>query len=369
VIGGDGLTDHIRQLLMARFGDAGHGFHALSRYSVGYRHRGVVFQDHEGWDSCHIIFRCRPERRYGYGGVSTRSAGGGRSSFRTTRQGFGQHVSRFELWYGKHPEGGRFQIKVDGRVVRVIDTRAPALADAVETVNVEDGAHEFEVAALGGGVARGYGVVLERAEPGVVWDELSQIGAFTQRLDHQDAAHIASQVARRDVDLMVFILGGNDVQRGTTDLKSDMSKYEAEYTRVLRKFRAGKPQASCLLMSLIDHGERHAGTIRSRPVMFRLVASQRKVAHDEGCAFFDTFEAMGGEGSIGRWYQARPQLAAKDLIHPSVAGQRQLATWLYQALMAGYADYRRRNAGGPLPELDTARDPSLELTDDLVRNF
>jgi lysophospholipase L1-like esterase len=244
---------------------------------------------------------------------------------------------------------------VDGKEARVLETASPELGDAVETIQVEDGPHEFEVRALGGGPVRGYGVVFERDVPGVVYDELSQIGSFTQRLDYQDAAHVAGQMARRDIDLSVFILGGNDVQRGTTDLVSDMSKYEAEYTRVLRKFRAGKPQASCLIMTPIDHGYRQGGLIRSRPIMFRLVASQRKIASEQGCAFFDTFEAMGGEGAIGRWFQARPQLAAKDLVHPSLRGQKLIASWLYHALMRGYGEFRRERVGQPLPALDVAR--------------
>jgi lysophospholipase L1-like esterase len=355
VIGGDGLTGRVRELLQGRFGDAGHGFHALSRYSVGYRHRGVRFQDRGGWESCHIIFRCRPEQRYGYGGVSTRSAGGGRSTWQTATAGVGEHVSRFELWYAKHPEGGTFEISVDGRRVRTIETRSSTLVDAVETLLLPDGPHQIDVAAVGGGVARGYGVVLERDVPGVVWDELSQIGSFTQRLDYQDAEHVAAQVARRDTDLLVFIMGGNDVQRGASDLRRDTHAYEREYSRVIRKFRAGKPRASCLIMSLTDHGERVGGRVRSREIMPRLVAAQRKVAGAEGCAFFDTFRAMGGDGSIGRWQARRPPLAAKDLIHPSAAGQRQLAAWLYQSLMHGYMAFRQRVVGQPLPELDVAR--------------
>jgi lysophospholipase L1-like esterase len=355
VIGGDGLTARVRELLQSRFGDAGHGFHALSRYSAGYHHRGVRFQDRGGWESCHIIFHCRPEQRYGYGGVSSRSAGGGRSTWNTAAEGVGRNVSRFELWYAKYPEGGKFQLSVDGIRVRTVDTRSSVLVDAVQPLLLPDGPHEIEVAAVGGGVARGYGVVLERDVPGVVWDELSQIGSFTQRLDYHNAGHIAGQVARRDTDLLVFMMGGNDVQRGNGDLRRDTLKYEREYSRVIQKFRAGKPKASCLIMSLTDHGERVDGRVRSRPVMARLVAAQRKVASAEGCAFFDTFHAMGGEGSVGRWQAARPPLAAKDLIHPSVAGQRQIAVWLYRALMHGYAAFRQRSAGRPLPDLDVAR--------------
>lgn len=355
VLGGDGLTHAIRRRLQERFGDAGHGFHALSRYNLSYVHRGIRFADREGWRTCQIIFKCEPDGRYGYAGVSTKSSGGGTSRFRTTEQGFGSAVSRFELWHHVGPGGGRFQIKLDAEVARVVDTRADAVGDAVVTLEVPDGAHAFEVRAIGNGVARGYGVVLERDVPGVVWDELSLIGAFTQRLDYQDPEHIAWHVRRRDVDLMVFMFGGNDVQRQTMDLVRTMEPYEQEYTRVLQKFRRGKPQASCLLMSLVDHGERvgqHG--VQTRKIVPKLVESQRKVALEQGCAFFDTFEAMGGNGSIGRWYFARPQLANADFAHPTVAGQEVIAILFHRALMQGYAEFRRKRVGEPLPELEVA---------------
>jgi lysophospholipase L1-like esterase len=353
VLGGDGLTNGIRKRLQERFGDAGHGFHALSRYSIGYFHRGVRFQDRGGWRSCEIIFKCRPDARYGYAGVHSGSASGGRSTWQTTKEPPGDRVSRFELWYQKSQDGGRFELTIDDAKPIEIDTRAPAASDAVEVFPLEDGPHSFELRAAGGGAARGYGVVLERDVPGVVWDELSLIGSFTQRLDYQNAEHLGRQLRRRDIDLMVFIFGGNDVQREDSDLRTQMRPYEAEYTRVLRKFRAGRPEASCLVMSLIDHGERSEGAVRTRSIVPRLVASQRKVAGEVGCAFFDTFPAMGGVNSIARWLRARPQLAAPDFSHPTLAGQGVIATLLYRALMHEYAEFRRKNVGAPLPQLSS----------------
>jgi lysophospholipase L1-like esterase len=150
---------------------------------------------------------------------------------------------------------------------------------------------------------------------------------------------------------MVFMFGGNDVQREYDDLKTDMTPYENEYSRVIAKFRAGRPQASCMIMSLIDHASRRQGGILTRGIVPRLVASQRKVALAQGCAFFDTFQAMGGPNSIARWFRARPQLAAPDFSHPTAAGQSVIAALLYRALMHEYAEYRRRNTGNPLPEL------------------
>jgi lysophospholipase L1-like esterase len=351
VLGGDGLTHALRKRLQDRFGDSGHGFHALSRYSIGYLHRGVRFQDRGGWRSCEIIFHCRPDEHYGYGGVHSSSAGGAQSLWQTAKDGPGDRVSRFELWYARSRDGGRFDVKIDGELAKVIDTRSDGPSDEVEVFDVPDGPHSFELRAAGGGTSRGYGVVLERDAPGVVWDELSLIGSFTQRLDYQNSEHLGWQLRRRGIDLMVFIFGGNDVQREFDDLKSEMRPYEEEYTRVLRKFRRGRPEASCMVMSLIDHGVRSEGGVRTRGIVPRLVASQRRVATREGCAFFDTFHAMGGANSIARWLRARPQLAAPDYSHPTLAGQGVIATLLYRALMHEYAAYRRKNVGAPLPEI------------------
>lgn len=350
VLGDDGVTHAIRRRLQRRFGDAGHGFHVLGRYNLGYLHRGVNFKDKGGWHRCEIIFKCESDGLYGFGGVSSHSGGGGTSIWSTVSEGFGSAVSRFELWYLKHSEGGKFQIKVDDKVDRVVNTRAPVATSGWEEIQVPDGPHSFEVRAIGEGSARGFGVVLERSGPGVVWDGLALIGSFTQRLDYQEPAHMAEQVKRRDTDLLVFMLGGNDVQREKMDLYRTMQPYEDEYTNVIRKYRAGKPEASCLIMSLTDHGERVGRSgIQTRRIVPKLVASQRKVAEAEGCAFFDTFQAMGGDGSIGRWYYANPRLAGADFAHPTSAGHEVIADLLVRSLMQAYGEFRTQMVGKPLP--------------------
>ena len=354
VIGGDGLTESIRRKLQERFGDAGHGFHIMGKYNRWYHHRGLRYDEVRPWDSCLVIFKCqRDTMRYGYAGVASTSRGKALSRFQTAAKepppGIGDKVSRFELWYQKRPDGGSFEIRVDGEVAKLVDSRAAALSDDVETIRVPDGEHSFEVAATGSGVARAYGVVMERDGPGAVWDELSLIGSFTQRLDYQDPEHFAGQIKRRDVDLMVFMFGGNDLSRENTDLRRTTDPYEREYARVIRKFRAGKPEASCMIMSVTDHAQRVGESIVTRGIVARLVAAQRRVAQQEGCAFYDTFGAMGGAGTVERWRKASPPLAAADLRHPTLDGQRYIGHSLYHALMNAYASYRRRHEGQPLP--------------------
>jgi hypothetical protein len=59
ILGMDGITSTVRSRLQARFGDAGHGFHYISRYNPSYQQKGIVFEGSAGWDRCLIVFECR----------------------------------------------------------------------------------------------------------------------------------------------------------------------------------------------------------------------------------------------------------------------------------------------------------------------
>ncbi|HEY8942801.1 MAG TPA: hypothetical protein VIM73_01010, partial [Polyangiaceae bacterium] len=222
VLGDDELPFAIRSRLQAHFGDAGHGFHVLAPFNKGYQHRGVRYRNRGGWASrCEILFQCEPDGRYGFGGTSSRSRGDLRLFFATAEEGFGSRVARFELWYQRFPNAGRVGVFIDGLSARVIDADSAEPEDAVESIEVADGPHEFEVEGLGGGPFRGYGVVLEREGPGVVWDGLAVIGSLTARLGMHRDDHIAWQVARRRSDLLVFMVGGNDLRREPLELGPD----------------------------------------------------------------------------------------------------------------------------------------------------
>ncbi len=361
VLGLDGITSSIRRRLQSRFGDAGHGFHLLDRYNPSYRHQGIEFEPGEGWLRCLVINECnKQDHRYGYGGLLVRSAGGATAAFHTPKQGFGQVVSRFELWYARQPNGGAFEITIDHERKERVPTRGPELEDAWYEVRVPPGPHSFNVRAAGGGEVRGYGAVLENDGPGVVWDGMALIGGSTRGLRTQDVEHIATQIRHRDLDLIVFMFGGNDMQRNYVNLETSMEPYYDEYLDVLRHFRAKKPGLACLVMTLTDHGKRLAdGNIVSRPFAKQLATAQREIARRAGCGFFDTYEATGGEGTVARWFRARPRLVAPDLGHPTSFGHEIIAGLLTEALLDGYADYRRRVAGRPLDELTKSHAPSL----------
>jgi lysophospholipase L1-like esterase len=348
LLGDDGMTFAIRSRLQARFGDGGHGFHVLAPFNAFHYRRGVRLKIIEPWTRrCAVLFGCEADGRYGLGGVSAQGTAGAHSHFSTAGGDLGGAISRFELWYRRAPSGGVFQVKIDGKEARAINTDAPEAIDEIAVFDLPDGPHEIDVRVTER-AARGYGVVLERSGPGVVWDNLAVIGSFTKSLDFQDPEHIKGQIRRRDADLLVFTFGGNDVQRELSDLRSH---YESEYARVIRKYRAGKPEASCLVTSITDHAEHtQYRDVQTRKSVPELVAMQRRAALSEGCAFYDLFRAMGGSGSAARWGYSKPALVSADFSHPTSAGHVLLATLFYRALMHGYVELRRRLAGQPFQE-------------------
>jgi len=64
------------------------------------------------------------------------------------------------------------------------------------------------------------------------------------------------------------------------------------------------------------------------------------VALSHGAAFWNTFDAMGGEGSMARWVKAKPQLGGGDLTHPTPLGAEVLGDMLSDALIAAFERYK-----------------------------
>jgi hypothetical protein len=93
----------------------------------------------------------------------------------------------------------------------------------------------------------------------------------------------------------------------------------------------------------MDRARKEGKRLVTVPVIPLIVDEQRKVAAERGCAFFDTFTAMGGKGSMAKW--VRRGYGAGDFTHPTSVGAEVLGNWIYRALMERWDDYRERVSG------------------------
>lgn len=345
MIGADDLPSVLRGKFQTRFGDGGAGLVLLHRYMPNYLHRWVKIAS-SGWDHCYIAYLCKGDGHYGLGGTTFWAEKGAKSVI-STRAGheLGSTASHIELWYVADKNGGRLDIRIDDGEVERIDTRADAIEDRYWETDVEPGPHKVRVRALSGyGRARAYGVVLETPGPGIVWDQFSMLGAFTRRMLAWDEEHIAGQIEHRDPDLIVFTYGGNDTRRVATG-KLTEEEYIEEYSTAITRVRAGKPEASCLITAMVDRAKSLEFKIFPKHVEL-INRAQRKVAEQTGCAFFDSFTAMGGAGSLVEWRDKSPPLASGDLKHLNHRGRVVLGGWMYDAIIAAYVEHRKTKSSG-----------------------
>ena len=330
----DSITADVRSLLQQHFGDAGHGFVLIAKPWAWYGHRGIEVSG-KGW---HIAPASQARARDGLHGL------GGVSFEGTT--GAGSHIvlkedhARMEVEYLAQPGGGVLEVRAAGQVIGQIDTNADEKRPGFETVSLPAGAREIDLAVARGGV-RLFGVSFARSEPGVIYNSLGLNGGQVQVVvRYFDKVQWAEQLQHQRPDLVVLNYGTNE----SIFANYIEHEYAGELREVIRRVKTAVPNASVLVMSPMDRGQRDStGHITTVPTLPRLVEIQQRIAAEMDCAFFNTFQAMGGEGTIGRWYESQPRLVSADFMHPLPGGARKVGVLLDQALESGFRQYQAKH--------------------------
>jgi lysophospholipase L1-like esterase len=174
----------------------------------------------------------------------------------------------------------------------------------------------------------------------VQYDSLGINGAFVALLaNYIDPEHWAEQLRQRNPNLVIIGYGANESQFE----KLSMAQYELDTKEAIRRIRAALPEASIMFLGPMDRGMRdRGGDIVTRPMIRKLISYQRRIAAETGCAFFDEFTAMGGEGTIARWCAARPRLMGGDFTHPTAQGSEIVGSLIFDAIMRAFDQYKQR---------------------------
>ncbi|MFO8073934.1 MAG: GDSL-type esterase/lipase family protein [Polyangia bacterium] len=346
ILTSDFVSGQIRRLMQRRFGDGGHGFVLLGRPWRWYRHLDIRHGVRGEWRSRPLTSAPVADGLFGLGGVAFEAASGKavRSWIATAREGeIGRRAAAFDVSYLEQPGGGSFRLRLDGRDLGEVSTEAERKRAAHHRVEVEPpGPARLEIANAGGGPLRMFGVSLDSGEPGVVLDSLAINGARASLLARFDEEHWIAELRGRDPSLLMLMFGANEGHNEQLPLGG----YREELADLLELLRGELPDTACLVIGPLDQANRlPGGRFSSRRMPLKLSRAQREVALERGCAFFDTRRAMGGDGSMGRWFQSG--LGGGDLVHPTERGARKIGNWIAEALLYGYQRYLadRRDAG------------------------
>jgi lysophospholipase L1-like esterase len=351
-------TGAVRRALQTRFGDGGRGFVAIGRPWKQWSQDGVKVGMSTDWTPERPSSKAKsaaggPDGFFGLSGIGLFThTHGARAWADITAK-----TSRAELDYLEQPNGGAFDVFIDGvRVVRIA-TRGERTQSAFRSFDVaETSAHQLEVRAVGDGDVRVFGMSLDRtSQHGVVLDALGINGARVTTALSWNEQHWSEQLKHRSPALVILAYGTNE----SVDVEFPQATFERQLVDELGRIARAVPTASCLLLGPPDRAIKSGDSWVTAPKILEIITAERRVAEAAGCAFYDQLAAMGGEGSIAQWASEEPKRAQPDRVHLTRDGYAQVGSSFASDLMRGYAVWRRENG---LPPSTTREQPLVAAT-------
>lgn len=179
-----------------------------------------------------------------------------------------------------------------------------------------------------------YGVYFDGNE-GVRVDNYSLRGASGLQLTSVPVRYARELDKDRPYRLIILAYGLNAIS--AEENGDNYEWYRLGMRRSIQHLKHCFPNALFLVLSISDRGEQKDGNYQTLPAVHKLLRQQRKVAQDEGCLFWNTYQAMQDGGGITTYVQNR--WAAKDYTHLSARGGAILSRLLLEDLLG--ADYKR----------------------------
>ena len=333
----DIFTADLREMLQKRFGGCGVGFVTITSMTNGYR--PTVRHTFEGWSSHAVTDSVYFDRRkQGISGhyfipgknayVELRGQNKYASLLDTCREAsiffytkdtvdFSVRVNRGEIQNHRFAPNGHLQeLQIDGRIGSIR-----------WTINRADS-------------TLFYGMAMDGTE-GIVVDNFSLRGSSGLSLRTIPADMLKEFNRQRPYDLIILQYGLNvATQRGY-----NYDSYQKGLVTAIEHLKKCFPQSGFLLLSVGDRDYKtDTGELRTMPGVKNLIRYQQNIAAESGIAFWNMFEAMGGDGSMAKLVHAKPSMANYDYTHINFRGGKYLAGLLYETLIYGKEQYDRRYA-------------------------
>ena len=185
-----------------------------------------------------------------------------------------------------------------------------------------------------------YGLAMD-GKKGIILDNFSLRGSSGLSLRGIPVQTLKQFNRQRPYDLIILEYGLNVA----TERGRNYDNYQKGLITAIEHLKECFPQAGILLLSVGDRDYKNEnGELRTMPGVKNLIRYQQNIAAESGIAFWNMFEAMGGEGSMAKLVHAKPSMANYDYTHINFRGGKHLAGLLYETMIYGKEQYDRRRA-------------------------
>ncbi len=326
----DFWSGRLRTRLAERFGDAGPGF--LYTGYKNYRHDGVRLDVAGRWrmlPKSPVSTRRQGDGVFGLGGLAFEARS--RDARFSAIVGEGAAGRRFTLdvCHRFTAPGGSLTVRFEGDDGPQAITLSPEGSVGAGLLHSVHRVRTGRIELIPRGATQLCGAVLESAidpagaGPGVTVDTLAINGARVGTALAWEREAWAAEVARRNPALVI-------VEYGTNEAGDPTPSYEGvgrQVGELVDRVRAAAPGADCLVVSPTDRSDAEERVSAMRDAM-------RVAATDNGCAWFDAWERLGGRGATTRLATEEPPRAQPDGVHLTPRGYRALGDALFEVIVA-----------------------------------
>lgn len=166
-----------------------------------------------------------------------------------------------------------------------------------------------------------YGLNLE-SNGGIMVDNIALRGRATPEFSRIDTSRLSQMAQLLKPAAIVLQYGVNVVPFITSNYSFYKKQLNTELA-ILRKIIPGVP---ILMVSVSDMAHKNNGLMESYPNLEAILKAQKETANENGCAFWNLFETMGGKGSMISWVENQPPLGNKDYVHYTQLGAEKVGS-------------------------------------------
>lgn len=366
-IEGDILTMDLRGMLQGKFGGKGAGFVEINCVSADFRRS--ISTKRSGWSSFHANEKGKGFRNdlQGMAGSYFIPQSSASYEMRGQKSSYANLLDTAEvatvfftpsaslniscslndqtpanLYAGGGAEEIEYVEEIDTTITDSVVYRRRAVTKASQTAgnilakDVRGRIGKFNMQVSGGSGSRFYGVALDGTH-GIALDNFSMRGSGGQFIEKIPDETMHTFASLRPYDLIILHYGLNVA----SEKQKDYSAYTAKMGKVIDRLKAAYPTASILVVSMGDRDTKGAdGMMHTMSGVKEMVSYERKMASDHHVAFWNLYEAMGGDGSLARMKEKKQ--ANLDYTHINFAGGRHLAQLFFDVLMNGKENYDKR---------------------------
>jgi lysophospholipase L1-like esterase len=365
MVEGDLITCDLRHMLQQRFGGAGVGLVPITSVTAGFR-QTVQHTFSDNWSNSNLLTPNQGSDAPGITGftfkpqptkIDTSNSSNSALSwvkYKGSRQRGLDKFYKARLFYGFSEGNNIVHINLNNlqKMNVVLDGKK-----AVNTIELKPSEpfNEVKFTFLNQQKLPVYAVSLE-TDTGVIVDNLSFRGNSGLPLTRIPETILKGFDEENQYDLIILQYGMNAVSPNV----SDYSWYQRGLDRMVKHIQKSFPNAAILFVGVPDKGYKQDGQYITNPAVPYVVEVEKKVAENNGIAFWNLFEAMGGYNSMVKWAEADTSLANKDYTHFNFRGASKVARLLYKELDKEYNEYLKSNASlkATLPSPSYAEKPA-----------